>query len=143
MKSKKKFEFLEHTADLEFIAYGDSLDECFENSARAIWNSIIDLNSVDKELKKEITINSDNLRELLHDFLSESLLIFETEGIVFGDFDVSIIHNHRYELSAVLYGEKFDPEKHLIRGDIKAVTYHKMLIREEGGRWSARVVCDV
>ena len=33
---EKKFEFLEHTADIKFRAFGKTLEEVFENSALAV-----------------------------------------------------------------------------------------------------------
>jgi len=135
-----KFEFLEHTADLRFRAWGGSLDECFENSARAMWSAVIRQDTVSAETENKIDLEADSVEVLLHDFLSELLFLFETEGLVFKDFDVSIQDKG---LSAVAKGEKFDPKKHKIETEIKAVTYHEMLIKEERGEWSATVLCDI
>ena len=143
MTYPKDFEFIDHVADLEFISYGKTLDECFRNAARALWQSIINLDSVDDKFTQKIEIKSDTLEALLHDFLSESLFIFETEGIVFKNFDVSIKKDKNYVLSANLHGEEFNSEKHIIETDVKAVTYHRMVIKKEKGKWSARVICDI
>ncbi|MBU4266920.1 MAG: archease [Candidatus Altiarchaeota archaeon] len=135
-----KFEFLEHTADLRFRAWGDSLDECFENCARAMWSAVIRPDTVSAKTEKKMELEADSVEVLLHDFLSELLFAFETEGLVFRDFDVSIKDRG---LSAVAKGERFDPKKHRIETEIKAVTYHEMLIKEEKGEWSATVLCDI
>ena len=135
-----KFEFLEHTADLRFRAWGDSLDECFENSARAMWTAIIEQDTVATKAEKKMELEADSVEVLLHDFLSELLFLFETEGLVFKDFEVSIRDKR---LSAVAKGERFDPKRHKIETEIKAVTYHEMLIKEEMGEWSATVLCDI
>ena len=134
------FEFLEHTADLRFRAWGGSLDECFENSARAMWSAVIGPDTVSAETEKKMELEADSVEVLLHDFLSELLFLFETEGLVFKDFDVSIQDKR---LSAVAKGERFDHKKHKIETEIKAVTYHEMLIKEENGEWSATVLCDI
>ncbi|HIE33649.1 MAG TPA: archease [Candidatus Altiarchaeales archaeon] len=143
MTYSKDFEFIDHIADLEFISYGKTLNECFRNAARALWGSIVNPDSVDVTLMQKIEIKSDTLEALLHDFLSESLFIFETDGIVFKNFNVSIKKDKNYTLFANLHGEKFNPEKHIIGADVKAVTYHKMIIKKEKGTWSARVICDI
>jgi SHS2 domain-containing protein len=36
------YEYLEHTADAQFIAYGQTLDEAFVNAARATFALIVD-----------------------------------------------------------------------------------------------------
>ncbi len=136
----KDFEFLEHTADLRFRAWGNSLNECFENSARAMWSAIIKPESVALDEEWEIQIEADSIEVLLHDFLSEFLFLFETKGYIFRDFDVRI---QGKKLTAVVRGERFDPRRHRIEREIKAITYHGMVIKEERRKWSATVLCDI
>lgn len=137
------FEFLEHTADLKFRSYGNTLDACFENSAKAMVSSIIDITPLESHLEKEIEISSDSLETLLHDFLSEILFLFETEELLFKEFQVSIKKNRKYNLYAKLKGEKFNPKKHNITAEIKAVTYHEMVIEKHNSGWIAEVLCDI
>ncbi|RLI88510.1 MAG: archease [Candidatus Altiarchaeales archaeon] len=139
----KDFEFLEHIADLKFRSYGKTLDACFENAAKAMFSSILDLNSVIVKTERKIEIKSDSLETLLHDFLSEILFLFETEDLVFGEFHVSIKKNEGYQISAKLKGEKFNPKRHVIMTDIKAVTYHEMRIEKKDGEWVVDVLCDI
>jgi SHS2 domain-containing protein len=46
-------------------------------------------------------------------------------------------------LSARLAGERLDYDRHEFETEIKAVTYHQLTVRQENGRWSARVIFDV
>ena len=39
---QKQYEYLEHTADVKFLAYGKTLEEVFENAALAMFNVMID-----------------------------------------------------------------------------------------------------
>lgn len=139
----KDFEFLEHTADLKFRSYGKTLDACFENAAKAMFSSILDLSSVIVKIERRIEINSSSLETLLHDFLSEILFLFETEDLVFREFHVSIKKNREYQISAKLKGEKFNPKRQGIMTDIKAVTYHEMRIEKKDSEWVADVLCDI
>ncbi|RLI91694.1 MAG: archease [Candidatus Altiarchaeales archaeon] len=143
MKHSRDFEFLEHVADLRFMAYGKSLNDCFQNSAKAMFSAISDLKSIDEKDLKRIVLKAEDLEVLLHDFLSELLFLFETEGLLFKKFHVSIDRNKGYRLKAELYGEKFNPKKHEIKTEIKAVTYHEMLIERRNKEWVAEVLCDI
>ncbi|ODS42027.1 MAG: hypothetical protein MSIBF_01380 [Candidatus Altiarchaeales archaeon IMC4] len=136
----KKFEYLDHVADLEFIAYGRTLSECFENCALAMFSAIVDLGSVKQKETKNISLSSDSPENLLHDFLDEALFIFSTEHLVFSRFDVGVDTSGRYALDAKLHGEKI--AGHQILADIKAVTYHNLSVCEKNGVWQARVLCD-
>ncbi|OYT40421.1 MAG: hypothetical protein B6U86_04090 [Candidatus Altiarchaeales archaeon ex4484_43] len=143
MKHPRDFEFLEHIADLRFIAYGKSLNDCFQNSAKAMFSAISDPKSIEEKNLKRIALRAENLEELLHDFLSELLFLFETRGLLFKKFRVSIDRNKGYRLKAELRGEKFNPKKHEIKTEIKAVTYHEMLIEKRNEEWTAEVLCDI
>jgi len=143
MKHSRDFEFLEHVADLRFMAYGKSLNDCFQNSAKAMFSAISDMKSIDEKDMKRIALKAEDLEVLLHDFLSELLFLFETKGLLFKKFHVSIDRNKGYRLKAELYGEKFNPKKHEIKTEIKAVTYHEMLIERRNKEWVAEVLCDI
>lgn len=135
----REFEFLEHTADLKFRAYGETLEECFANAARAVFSAIINIDKIDVLEEREIILEGTDIETLLHDWLSELIFLFSTENVLFKDFSVSISGN---KLSGIARGEKFDTKKHTIETEVKAVTYHAMKIKEESGQWTAEVVCD-
>jgi len=46
-----KYKFMEHTADIQFQAFGKTLEESFSNSALALTKSITD-DSISKKIKK-------------------------------------------------------------------------------------------
>lgn len=139
----RDFEFLEHTADLRFRSYGKTLAVCFMNAAKALFSSILDFDSVVTERGREIVIKSDSLETLLHDFLSEILFLFETEDLVFKEFIVSIEEGEGYTLSAELRGERFNPKKHAVTTEVKAVTYHELRVEKKDNEWIAEVLCDI
>jgi SHS2 domain-containing protein len=146
MKSKD-FEFLEHTADLKFLARGKTLEECFQNSAKAMFSGMLNLDLISPNIEKRMKIESPDLETLLHDFLSELLFFFETSQLVFKNFNMKIKKKHeKYFLEALVKGEKFNPRKHgEIHTEIKAVTYHDLFVKknEAKGEWSAEVLCDI
>lgn len=141
----KKYEYLEHTADAKFLAYGATLEEVFENSALAMFNIIIDTGKVSGDLEKEISLNSPDLESLLVDWLSELLYLFEVEEIIFGKFQVEEIKedNGKYSIKALASGEKYSPESHPFETEIKAVTYFQLELKQIPEGWRAQVVVDL
>ncbi len=137
------YRFLEHTADLKFQAYGSSLSECFINSARALFTSIVDLDAVGDGIEVEIEFDNKELSILLHDFLSELLYLFETEYILFSRFRVTLVEDDEYRLDAKAFGERLNREKHVLKAEIKAVTFHELYVRKEKDGWVAQVLCDI
>ncbi|MEM2918652.1 MAG: archease [Candidatus Altiarchaeota archaeon] len=141
---KEHFEFLEHTADLKFIAYGKTLDELFQNSAMAIFYAMLEnIDLVSIKIKKEIELKSESIEILLHDFLSELLFIFETSSLILKKFEVKISQNGEYYLKASVFGEKFDRKKHRVSTEVKAITYHDLFVKKTEKGWMAQVVCDI
>lgn len=139
-----KYRYLKHTADLEFVSYGRNLDECFENAGEAVFNVITDIESVGSRTVKQITLNSGTIEDLMHDWLSELIFLFSAEGMLFREFKVKIKKEQDggYALSATLYGEKFNPERHAIEKEVKAATYHELSVKKGKDKWIAQVVCD-
>jgi SHS2 domain-containing protein len=62
--------------------------------------------------------------------------------MLFSKFRVDI-DERTMVLKATCWGEKLDAKKHDMRGEVKAVTYHKMEIRKEGEYYRVQVIFDV
>ena len=142
---QKQYEYLEHTADIKFLAYGRTLEELFENAALAMFNVMIDTGKVSGETAKEVFLKSSDLESLLVDWLSELLYLFEVDEIVFRKFQVKEIRDEgsEYSITARASGEKFYPESHPFETEIKAVTYNQLEIEKTANSWKAQVVVDI
>ncbi|MCK4550749.1 MAG: archease, partial [Candidatus Aenigmarchaeota archaeon] len=82
MDAVKKFEYLEHTADAKFKAYGKSLEEAFSNAALAVFNIMVDTKKVEPKIKKEIEITGKNKETILFDFIDELLFFLDAENFI-------------------------------------------------------------
>jgi len=135
----KKFKFLEHTADIKFQAFGKSLEEVFENSALAMFNSMYE-GKVKTIKKKKIKVEGKDYENLLYNFLEELLFLFDSEGFFVGG--IKKLEIEKNKLTATLVGD--DAKNYEISIDVKAVTYNEMFVREEKkGKWTVQVVVDV
>ena len=143
MTPKTPFEFFDVTADVGFRAYGRNLEETFENAALAVFDTITDTKRIKKKLSKRITIESEDEKALLYDWLTELLFLHDSENLIFSQFQVKISKKgpDRFVLEAEVSGEKFDPEIHEIRDEVKAVTFHLMNIKRENG-YTLQVILD-
>jgi SHS2 domain-containing protein len=141
----KQYEYLEHTADIKFLAYGKTLEEVFENAALAMFNVMIDTGKVSGETVRKVFLKSPDLESLLVDWLSELLYLFEVDEIVFRKFHVEEIKEEEGEYSIVAQasGEKFYPESHPFETEIKAVTYNQLEVEKNADGWKAQVVVDI
>lgn len=137
----KKYEFIEHTADMGFRAYGASPERVFAHAAEAFFEAIVALESVEERLERSIKVEADGLDNLMVSWLSELLYLYDTEGLIFKSFQIKRIEDN--ELEANVRGEVLDPARHEIKTGIKAVTYHQLYVKERVGGWEAQVIFDI
>jgi SHS2 domain-containing protein len=121
----QKYEFLEHTADVTFKAYGRDLNELFENAAEALEDTMVILDEVASGEILTIEMSSDSYENLLYDWLSELLITFEVERFAVKKCFVSIVG---FSLTADCLGERLDLNRRRPNAEVKAVTYHNLAV---------------
>ncbi len=125
-----KFELLDHTADIGIKAYGNTIEECFENAAYGMFHILFGDSTIKEIGEYEVDLEADDIEQLLVDWLSEILYLHEAEELAFASCSVKLEGN---KLEARIRGEGFDPERHRVDTQIKAVTYHILEVDEEEG----------
>ena len=136
----KRFEIIDHTADVGIAAYGEDLKEAFANAAYALFSMMLDLEGVDDALCRQVEVNADDRSDLLVAWLNELIYVFEVDNMLFTRFDIGELTETR--LRATCYGEKIDPERHKIKVGFKAATYHMLKI-DEGDGFRVQVLFDI
>jgi len=137
----KGFEILDHTADIGIIVYGENLKALFENAGRAFFYLITDLRKVRRQTERRIVIKGESLDRLMVDWLTELLYLHDVENLLFKEFQVESVGKNGLE--AIAKGEPFQEGVHAIKTEVKAVTYHRIEVRHEKGRWRAQVIFDL
>ena len=139
--SQKRFEILDHTADIGLIVYGRDLPTLFQNAGEAFFHLITDLKKVRDRTERRIRIGRKDLNFLLVDWLNELLYLHDVENLLFKKFKVESVGEEG--LKAAARGEPFQEGLHVIKTQVKAVTYHQIEVRKEKQGWKARVILDL
>jgi len=139
--SMRDFEIIEHTADAGIRAYGRSLCEVYANAARGLLDLMVRTKDVHTREKIPVEVRGDDNVELLVAWLHEIIFRFETTGLVFGKAIVEKVEEGR--LKGTLHGEPFDPARHVLRHEVKAVTYHGARVEKAPEGWTAEVILDL
>jgi len=142
---QKRFEFLEHTADLYIAAYGESIEEAFENAAYATFEGMTDLKKVQPKLEETVEVEGYDEQALLYNWLEALLVKFDITGNIFSMFKITTIKktNNTFKLKANIWGEPFNPQKHISKVGIKAITYHQMEIMKEHDLVTVKFILDI
>ncbi len=139
------YRFLEDiaTGDAAFEAEGSTLEELFREAAIATFEVMVDTESVEPKITREVELKNEAVDNLLFDWLSELIYLKDAEAVLFCKFNVNIKKNDTYELKASASGENIDQQKHSLRSDVKAVTYHMFEVKKTEENWTARVILDI
>ena len=145
MASKiKSYEFLKHTADAKFRAYGKDLEEAFANAAYATIDIITDHKKVKAKVKKQFEIESEDQKALLYDFLEKIVVLVDTDNFLISKVEEVKIKqvDEGFELSAKFSGDNVI-ENYEIKTTIKAATYQEMEIEKTKDKVMLQAVLDI
>ena len=135
----KRFRFIEHTADVGLVAYGQTLAEAFANAAYGLFSIIAELKTVKETESRQLELSEEDLEALLFEWLNRLIYFFDVEMLLFKRFEVRDFDGHG--LKATCYGEKYDPSRHQIKTGVKSATYHMLKVDREKNQ--VQVIFDV
>jgi SHS2 domain-containing protein len=134
------YEELEHTADILIRVRGSTIEDLFEEAARAMF-CIMFGESRKESVIHTFSLSSIDLDSLLQEFLSELLYITEVEQMVFSSVDVEL--EEQNSMHVVAKGELFDADRHTGGTEIKGVSYSGLRIIKNTEGYVVDVLFDV
>jgi len=136
-----KYRLTDHTADFGIHVFGDDLKDLFENAAMSLYDMITELERVTGLNTQEIRVTGEDRPDLMVNWLRELLFLWTgKEQLV---KTVKIISLSEYELTAEVKTEPYLPEHHIIKHEIKAVTYHQIQVYKGDKGWESEIIFDV
>ncbi|XP_015109159.1 protein archease-like [Diachasma alloeum] len=141
-----KYEYLDHTADVQIHAWGETMQEAFEQCGVAMFGYMTELDSVEIFMTHNIEAEGDDIQALLYHFLDELLFMFCAEPfLVAKKIKITEFDLQNFKLKATAYGEEFMLGKHPQGAEIKAITYSAMQVldRPEVPRPEIFVIVDI
>lgn len=138
-----RVEVFDHTADLGLRIEADDLDDVFRTSAQGLFDVVTaDRSTIEPRQEETVELVSDSPEHLLVDWLNELIFRVETRHALYARFVVSVAPDGR-SLSATIVGEPIDPDRHVLDHEVKAATYHGLMLKRVGDRWLAEVIVDI
>ncbi|XP_051892417.1 protein archease isoform X1 [Pristis pectinata] len=128
----KKYEYLDHTADVQLHSWGDTVEEAFEQAVMAMFGYMTDIETVQPLKTLEVKAEGHDMLSLLYNFMTEWLYQFSAETFFIPrEMKVVQIDRTNYTIRSIGWGEEFDLAKHPQGTEVKAITYSAMQIHEE------------
>ncbi|WP_457654663.1 archease [Rhodocaloribacter sp.] len=132
---------IDHTGDLGIEVEAPDLDTLYERAAWGMFALLTDLRTVAPRTSERVEVEADDREALMVWWLSELNYRHLTRRRLYCAFEVESRTDRR--LVATVRGELFDPERHLLYTEIKAVTFHGLEIRRANGLWRVRIIFDM
>ena len=137
----KRYEQIEHTADIGVRVYGSNLKDLFRNAAFSMFDIIADLDGLKESVAVDIDLKADSQEELLVDWLDELLYNFYTKWIIFFEFE--ILELGEGHIKARAHGRHVGENRNRLKTEIKAATYHDLKIKQDGSEFSVEIIFDI
>jgi SHS2 domain-containing protein len=138
---KGMHETFDHTADLGLRVTAPDLDTLFAEAAQALIAAVVVNPEAVRPLRLwEVNLPADEPVYLLFDWLKELLFRFDTEHELLSKFEVRV---SAAGLRGKAWGEPYDPGRHELDHEVKAITYHNLRLEQTADGWLAEVIVDI
>ena len=135
------YQIIDHTADLGIIVKGPDVENLFILAAKAMTDLIVKGDIRDRTAIKDVLVEGEDFPDLMVRWLGEILYLFEGENLIVNSIQIKSIGPMR--LQATLTLASFEPKRHEVLREIKAVTYHQIAVDKANDGWEARVIFDI
>lgn len=147
MPKQEPYRYLEHTADVEFIAFGKNMEECFRNALMATFNTISYIDKIASSKGKGTTFivkdRANNLEDLLWYALQDTVSIADSRSLFpFKILSLKITENKgAYHINTSILAK--EREEKVSKLDVKGVSRYNLKIERTKKSTEATVVLDV
>ncbi|MET1125100.1 MAG: archease [Archaeoglobaceae archaeon] len=131
------FRFIDHTADVAFEVWGETISELIESASHAFYEAFVEVDKLGTDTSRSVEVEAEDVDMLLYKWLNELLYLFDTEFFAAKEVKVTADENRA---RGVLIGSRFTPE--MVKVEPKAITMHKFRV-EKRDKYYAYVVVDI
>jgi SHS2 domain-containing protein len=136
-----EFELLEHPSDIGVWARGDNRNEALIAASQGLTSILANPADFKPLEQRFFKATGSDEAALIVNWLNEILFFFDTEGMIFVEFEIESWDTN--ELVGLARGERFDIDQHEFRTAVKAATYHQFESHSTPRGWEIRVFVDV
>jgi SHS2 domain-containing protein len=134
-------EIFDHTADLGLRVQAETYEALCSEAAQGLAEVIAGGSAViHPAVVETLFVVGDDPTWLLVDLLAELLAAFELRRMLFVDCRVS---RTEMGLQADCRGERFDPARHQLAHEVKAITQHELRVVQTEAGWEATLILDI
>ena len=141
MKPKIPYELIDHTADFGIRVSASNAKNLFHNAAMALMDQLLEADTSIQQQTRQIRIEGNDWPDLMVNWLREILFLWVGEELLVRSVQIEALTDSK--LSAQVKTEMFSPQHHVIKTEIKAVTYHQIQVADLDHQWEATIIFDI
>ena len=138
---KYKYNLIDHTADFGIHVFGSDSKELFANAAWALFDLITEIDRLTGLKSCHIEVSGDDWSDLMVNWLREVLYLWNGKELLVKK--ARILSLSETKLSGIVECDSFNPDRHVIKTEIKAVTYHQIQVNSSPSGWEAMIIFDI
>lgn len=138
------FKYFDTTADIGIEVTSNNITDAFVKSALGTMNLITDIEKIQTKITKEICIESEDEYGLLYDWITELLILLDSENFIASKYNINIKQDNKlYILQGSISGDTYDTTIYNYKTEVKAITYHEMNIFKEDNKIKIKFIVDL
>lgn len=141
MDDQKRYRIVSRSSDLGIKVFGRTPEELFANSAFALFDLMTDIEKVQAQEKLPLEVEGADRDDLMVNWMRELLYLYQGSGYLLKEFQVREFKENY--VRGEVRGEKYDPDRHEIQREIRAVAYHQSRMEKTGEQWTAQVIFEL
>ena len=138
---RKKYNLIDHTADFGIHVFGSDSKELFANAAWAMFDIITEIDQLKGLDSCNIEVSGNDWPDLMVNWLREVLYLWNGRELLVKSFHIISLSENN--LSVRVNFDPFNSDRHIIKTEIKAVTYHQIQVNSSPSGWEAMIIFDI
>ncbi len=130
-------------ADIGMLVSGTNINILFSDAAAGLTSIMVEPDNLEERKRFKVTLDADDVEGLFFNWLSEIIYFKDAERFFPKRCEFEYLDGNGKKLAATLHGDIADPERHILKTDVKAVTYYRFKVEKVDGLWKAEVVLDI
>ena len=135
-----RYKLIDHTADFGIHVFGTDPKDLFANAAYALFDLITDIDTLSDLDESNIRVFGEDWPDMMVNWLRELLYLWSGKELLVKKVHIQFLTEN--ELSANVMTDPYDPDRHAVKIEIKAVTYHQIQVFDSGNGWQAQIIFD-
>lgn len=138
------FKYFDTTADIGIEVQAENISKAYTDCGLATLNLITDIEKIRPQISKKIHMESEDEYGLLYDWITELLVLLDSENYMTSRYDIAITQKDDiFILDGIIMGDIYNTDIYNYKTEVKAITYHKMEIENKNGVYFIRFIVDL